>query len=308
MAPESFLLLENSISEAQDRCDEGLYDLKFLTDKIENDWTGKLFIRMQNWCCIGRLIRWYLSYGVRLVYDVFQNYMVCSNHALELLEEMCEVDNEDILRVIDEARKNLEIVKEEIVNLRAGYPAIMKQVDIHHCEYYTLKQLINYYNDLGEKGQIEEKHVKIITEELDHKIEKLKLKTNFESIDHSDKVLQSQLGMVFSEEQALNSCKKHNNLLIKPAQIILADKKNNIKQLSVAQGIFANDDEHSSAMDITNKGVYLVAKGCVFEYLKSEFKPQTLDKHFTDNNKKLKKQLKKQDSLTMQDFNREKKR
>ena len=46
-------------------------------------------------------------------------------------------------------------------------------------------------------------------------------------------------------------------------------------------------------MDITNKGVYLVAKGCVFEYLKSEFKPQTLDKHFTDNNKKLKKQLKK---------------
>lgn len=65
---------------------------------------------------------------------------------------MEEVDNEDIQRVIDEARKNLEMVRDEIVNLRAGFPGIMKQVDIHHCEYYTLKQLIKYYEDLGEKG------------------------------------------------------------------------------------------------------------------------------------------------------------
>ena len=92
--------------------------------------------------------------------------------------------------------------------------------------------------------------------------------------------------MVFNEEQTLNSCKKINSILIQPAHIILSDKKsNNIKQLSVSKGVFTNDDEHSSAIDITNKGVYLVARGCVFEQLKSEFKPQTLDKNFTHNNK-----------------------
>ena len=76
--------------------------------------------------------------------------------------------------------------------------------------------------------------MKIITEELDHKVEKLKMTTNFENIDITDKILHSQLGMVFNEEQALNSIKKQSNTLIKPAQIILSDKKNHIKQLSVA--------------------------------------------------------------------------
>ena len=119
---------------------------------MELDWSFKLGIRIQNWCCIGPLFRRLLFYGVRVVYDIYQNYMVCSNHALELLQEMCEVDNDDVLRVIDESRKNLEMVKDELFNMRAGYPEIMKRVDTHHCEYYTLKQLINYYEGLKEKG------------------------------------------------------------------------------------------------------------------------------------------------------------
>ena len=77
--------------------------------------------------------------------------------------------------------------------------------------------------------------MKIITEELDHKVELLKLKTNFESLDYREKLLHSQLGMIFNEEQTLNSCKKINSILIQPAHIILSDKKsNNIKQLSVS--------------------------------------------------------------------------
>ena len=125
----------------------------------------------------------------------------------------------------------------------------------------------------------------------------LKLKKNFASIDYREIVLHSQLGMIFSEEQALESCKKkNNNILIKPAQIILSDKNHHIKQLSVAQGLFANDDnKNNSATDITNKGVYLVSRGCVFEHLKSEFKPLTLDQQFSFRNKTIKRHLKKAD-------------
>ena len=65
--------------------------------------------------------------------------------------------------------------------------------------------------------------------------------------------------------------------------------------MSVAQGLFANGDEHSLKTDITNKGVYLISRGCVFEHLKSEFKPQTLDRQFSINNKTIKRQLKKMD-------------
>lgn len=63
------------------------------------------------------------------------------------------------------------------------------------------------------------------------------------------------------------------------------------------KGLFANDDDHSSTIDITNKGVYLISRGCVFEHLKSEFKPHTLDRQFSLNNKKIKRQLKKMDIL-----------
>ena len=75
--------------------------------------------------------------------------------------------------------------------MRAGYPGLMKAVDSHHCQYYALKQLCRYYHDLGEKGMVEEKHLKIILEELDHKISVLKLKKNFNQVDSRDMVLHS---------------------------------------------------------------------------------------------------------------------
>ena len=83
--------------------------------------------------------------------------------------------------------------------MRAGYPGLMKQVDTHHCQYYALKQLCKYYHELGEKGMVEEKHLKIIQEELDLKISVLKLKKDFSKIDTRDMILHSNLGLIFSE-------------------------------------------------------------------------------------------------------------
>ena len=117
--------------------------------------------------------------------------MVCSFHALELLNELSSVDYEDVEKVKAESRANQEIVRDELVNMRAGYPALMKQVDSHHCQYFALKQLCNYYHELGEKGMVEEKHLKIIMEELDHKISVLKLKKDFNQLDSRDLVLHS---------------------------------------------------------------------------------------------------------------------
>ena len=152
MAPESFMILHDSISDALDKCDEELQDWKFLHSLVKYGLLFKLGIRWQNVCCIGPLFRNWVFYEVRLVYDVYQNYMVCSHHALELLQQMTEVDHDDIQKVIDESRQHQQMVQAELENLRAGYPSIMKQVDTHHCKYYTLKQLYQYYCDLGEKG------------------------------------------------------------------------------------------------------------------------------------------------------------
>ena len=77
-------------------------------------------------CCIGPLFRLWVFDEVRLIYDVFQNFMIGSHHALELLREMSSVDQEDIHRVIEESLRHQEIVRDELVNIRAGYPAIMK--------------------------------------------------------------------------------------------------------------------------------------------------------------------------------------
>ena len=48
--------------------------------------------------------------------------MVCSYHALHLLSEMQSINKEVIAIVIEEAHKNLDEVKDEIINLRSGYP------------------------------------------------------------------------------------------------------------------------------------------------------------------------------------------
>ena len=61
----------------------------------------------------------------------------------------------------------------------------------------------------------------------------------------------------------------------------------------MARALFADNDDHNAAADITNKGVYLISRGCVFEHLKSEFKPSTLDRQFSIRNKAIKRRLKK---------------
>ena len=55
--------------------------------------------------------------------------MVCSYHALHLLSEMRSINKEVITIVIEEAHRNLDNAKDEIINLRSGYPQLMKQVD-----------------------------------------------------------------------------------------------------------------------------------------------------------------------------------
>ena len=72
------------------------------------------------------MIRRWVYREVSLIYDVFQNYMVCSYHALELLRELSSVDHEEVERVVWEAHRNQELVRDELVNMRAGYPGLMR--------------------------------------------------------------------------------------------------------------------------------------------------------------------------------------
>ena len=69
----------------------------------------------------------------------------------------------------------------------------------------------------------------------------------------------------------------------------------------MAQALFADNDDHNAATDITNKGVYLISRGCVFEHLKSEFKPLTLDRQFSIRNKAIKRHLKKTETAIIID-------
>ena len=86
MAPESYLILINSISDGLDKCDEELHDWKYLHGLVHYGFMFKLGIYWQRLGCIGPLVRRWVYRGVSTVYDVFQNYMVCSYHALELLD------------------------------------------------------------------------------------------------------------------------------------------------------------------------------------------------------------------------------
>ena len=90
-----------------------------------------------------------------------------------------------------EAKANVEEARDAIVNLRSGYPNIMKQVDQQHCEYYVLRQFTKYYHHLGQTGQIDAKHEGLIQEELDKKISNLKLKKDIKRLDFDDQVLHS---------------------------------------------------------------------------------------------------------------------
>lgn len=57
-----------------------------------------------------------------MIYDVFQNYIVCSNKALELLEQMKQIDEAVIDKVIEEVTVNIAEANNEMLNLRSGYP------------------------------------------------------------------------------------------------------------------------------------------------------------------------------------------
>ena len=100
---------------------------------------------------------------VRLIYDVFQNFLVCSSHAVELLAGgISSVEAGIVQEVITEANHNINEAKNEIINLRSGYPNLMKEVDEQHCEYYVLRQFTQHYHKLAGLGQIDLKHEAMI--------------------------------------------------------------------------------------------------------------------------------------------------
>lgn len=108
VAPESLMILNNSINWALDRTNTYLIDWKFLKGLVQYGLIFRLGISLQRTCCIGPLVHRMVYKEVRLIYDVFQNYIVCSNHALELLDQLKDLQPEGTQIVIDEARRNLD--------------------------------------------------------------------------------------------------------------------------------------------------------------------------------------------------------
>ena len=71
VAPESLLLLLNSINEAMDRADTELFDFDFLNGLINEGCLLRLGIRWQRACCIGQIVHRLVYTQVKLVYDIF---------------------------------------------------------------------------------------------------------------------------------------------------------------------------------------------------------------------------------------------
>ena len=86
-------------------------------------------LRLQQWCCIGPLVEKLVFSQVRHIYDVYQNFVVCSNHALHLLDHI-SIEPEAVATVKSEVMKNLDEATHRIMGLRSGYPSIMRQVDL----------------------------------------------------------------------------------------------------------------------------------------------------------------------------------
>lgn len=122
VAPESLIILNTSINEALDRADTELFDWNFLHGLYKYGYMLRLGIRWQKLCCLGPLVHRWVYKEVRQIYDIFQNYMVCSFHALHLLSEMKSINRTVVQMVIDEVHKNLDECKDELINLRSGYP------------------------------------------------------------------------------------------------------------------------------------------------------------------------------------------
>ena len=70
-------------------------------------------------------------------------------------------------------------------------------------------------------------------------------------------------------------------MLVKPAQVITLDHK---KSLSVIDTLL-KPNENSPSQSITNSKVYLISRGCVYEHLKQDFRPETLDRQFSKRNR-----------------------
>lgn len=96
---------------------------------MKNGLILKWGLKLQHVCCFGPVVHKLVYKEVRLIYDVFQNFVVCSNYALDLLASFKAVDQKFIRAVMTEAKANIEEARDAIVNLRSGYPNIMKQVD-----------------------------------------------------------------------------------------------------------------------------------------------------------------------------------
>ena len=87
-----------------------------------------------------------------VTYNVYENYMTCSYYALDLLTKMHSVDEECVKIVSAEIRNNLILVKDELLDLRSGYPHLIDTVDTNHCKYYVLRQHAKHYHKLEATG------------------------------------------------------------------------------------------------------------------------------------------------------------
>lgn len=225
LTPESLIILENSISEALDVTAEPLHDWDVLRALFnQNGCMIRMGLKCQQWCCIAPLINRILFSKMRLVYDVYQNFVVCSNHALTLLEHVRSIDEEDVKTVREEVMHNIDEANHRITSLRSGYPTVMRHVDLQHCEYFVLKQFTGYYAKMAHSGELDAKHHELIDGELNRKIASLKTKLTIEKSSLDKMARESTLKNIFGETAVLNSLKRQG-ILVKPAHLIGSDGK-----------------------------------------------------------------------------------
>ena len=298
VSPDSLIQLLNSINEALDHADEDLYDWSVLADLYRHD--GCLYrtgMRLQAWPCIGSIIEKAVFAHVRMIYDVYQNFIVCSNTALELLDHCKTAIIEDQVNdVKKEVVHNLEEARHRIMSLRSGNPSAIKQVDLQHCEYYVLKQFTKYYAHMAHTGELDSKHHDLIQEELDRKIAKLKLKLTIRPLSLEQVLAASTLKKLFGQELAQKSLHKHG-ILVQPAHLITNDGHTH----SVPDLCLHKTQLHVPA---TNNKVYLITKGAVYEHLKKDLSIENIDPRFAGDNKQMRPTFKRQVTSKQEKRNR----
>ena len=84
-------------------------------------------MRLQTCPCIGTIIDKVVFSHVRMIYDVYQNFIVCSTTALELLDHCKTVTIEkQVEDVKKEVLANLDDARHRITSLRSGNPVVIK--------------------------------------------------------------------------------------------------------------------------------------------------------------------------------------